>query len=123
MKKLISEAPEGIDEELEICAIDEPGPGGAFHVYVVANPQGEPGSWTQGIHFQKGPWQPGRQPNGLTIESLLTICIDRLESFQAGPFPCKENQQALSSLRKARKALYARTADRLTRGVEGRTKP
>ena len=48
--------------------------------------------------------------------------IDRLRSFQAGPFPSDENSIALIHCGVALDALKSRTRNRLARGVEGQTK-
>lgn len=47
---------------------------------------------------------------GITMESLMAVCIDRLTDFQAGPFPCDENAIAKEHLEKAMAALQSRTA-------------
>lgn len=70
------------------------------------------------IHFQEGP-VPEDGPNGLTQEVLLAMTEHRLECFQAGPYACAENATALKATRNARRALQARTQDRLQRSVEG----
>ena len=57
--------------------------------------------------------------NGITQEALLAIVIDRLRSFQAGPFPTDENEDALIHCQEALNFLKLRTKKRLARGVEG----
>lgn len=47
--------------------------------------------------------------NGITMESLLAVCIDRLECFQSGPFPCEDNEAALMHLNMAMEFLHSRT--------------
>jgi hypothetical protein len=71
------------------------------------------------ILFQDGP-VPENGENGVTLEALLAICKDRLEYFQSGKFPCKENAVALEHIEGALKSLKARTRNRLDRGVEGK---
>jgi hypothetical protein len=44
---------------------------------------------------------------------------DRLECFQAGPYACEENGQALWGVTWAMNKLKARTESRVARGVEG----
>jgi hypothetical protein len=61
--------------------------------------------------------QVGR--NGVTLEELLTVCKDVLESYQAGPFECKENQVALNNVNSAISALQSRTKRRINEGTEG----
>lgn len=102
---------------LEIHAIDAPGAGGASHHYQIGHQDMEQ---VTNIVFQNGPIQESGV-NGLTQESLLAIVIDRLRSFQAGPFPCRDNAIAMRHCEFALEALQRRTRDRLARGVEGRT--
>lgn len=72
------------------------------------------------IKFQKGPVKD-HGVNGCHQEDLLEIVIDRLKLFQDGPFPCRENALALTKCQEALHWLNSRTADRVKRGVEGRT--
>ncbi len=69
--------------------------------------------WKQTFYFK----------NGMTMEVLLAIVIDRLEDFQAGPLECAHNQDALDHLRKGLQALHDRTLDRRARDVEGTSEP
>jgi hypothetical protein len=57
--------------------------------------------------------------NGITQEILIAICIDRLRSFQAGNFCCRESALALTKLEEAQMWLHSRTRSRMDRGVEG----
>lgn len=57
---------------------------------------------------------------GITNEALLAIVKDRLEGFQAGKFPCQENEDALAGVNHALKYLHKRTLDRIARGVESK---
>jgi hypothetical protein len=68
--------------------------------------------------FQNGPI-PEKGVNGLTQEVLLEICADRLRSFQAGPYACRENALALTKIEEAQMWLQSRTLKRMQRGVEG----
>lgn len=70
------------------------------------------------ILFQNGPIAENGV-NGVTQEVLLAIIIDRLESFQKGPFACRDNAVALTHLETAKLWLFKRTLDRMQRGVEG----
>jgi len=74
------------------------------------------------IKFQPAPI-PKVGVIGVTNEVLLAIVVDRLTSFQAGPFPSPHNESALMLVRSALQELELRTRDRQTRGVEGETKP
>lgn len=116
--------------QLTISVLDEPGQGGANHAYEVSwkrdgdtRPIADaPGVTSCYISFQNGPIKEFGV-NGITQESLLAIVIDRLRSFQAGPFACDANQTAQYYCEKAMYQLQARTRDRISRGVEGQTKP
>lgn len=130
-------AEDGPDKAVVVKVADDPGPGGASHLYTIDgisfanNPsfpfkgavtkkkddKGEPMPlW---ILFQNG-GIPDAGNNGLTHEVLLAIVIDRLESFQAGPYPAPENQVALNHCKFALEALKERTRKRVARGVEGK---
>ncbi len=110
--------------QLAIKVTDEPGHGGANHRYEVGgfDPTRNPScAWPAHdllILFQNGPIKEFGV-NGVTQEALLAIVIDRLRSFQAGPFSCRENAIALTSCEEALMWLQKRTRDRLARGVEG----
>ena len=58
--------------------------------------------------------------NGCQIEDLLQICIHRLQGFQKGAFPCRENALAITKLEEALMWLDKRRQDRQVRGVEGK---
>lgn len=117
------------NDTLQITVQDEPGAGGANHLYRVAgfdisnNP-----SRPQALHKQEDTaldilFQNGTIPekgvNGITQEALLAVVADRLRSFQAGPFACKENACALTHIEEAMHWLQQRTIKRMRRGVEG----
>jgi hypothetical protein len=104
---------------IDISAIDEPGAGGANHLYRVAWGDGQSGDSTL-IRFQNGPIAENGV-NGLTQEVLLAVVIDRLRSFQSGPFSCRENAIAMTKCEEALHWLQHRTLDRMRRGVEGKT--
>lgn len=111
------------NDKLEVYALDEPGSGGAHHLYGIQIPGGplaalglERASFV--ISYQDGPIAE-RGINGITEASLLAILIDRLRCFQAGPLSCRENAIALTKLEEALMWLHKRTRDRLARGVEG----
>lgn len=119
---------------LAITVLDEPGPGGACHAYLVdgfdaaQNPAlmafdeidaaRTDERHSVGIVFQNGPIAESGV-NGVTLESLIAIVIDRLRSFQAGKHGCRENALALTKLEEAMHWLHSRTRSRLARGVEG----
>lgn len=123
-------------EAIEILVLDPPGPGGASHQYLIqvdpntARPELAEGETDDRepldlietlISFQKGGIAEAGV-NGLTQEALLAIVIDRLRSFQQGPYPCEENQIALDHCERALNTLHKRTWDRIDREVEGTEK-
>lgn len=105
------------NDKLAITVTDEPGAGGANHEYQISWERGALGGKCL-ISFQNGPIAE-RGVNGLTQEALLAIVIDRLQSFQKGPFACRENALALTKLEEAQHWLFSRTLARMQRGVEG----
>ena len=122
----------GLNDALTIAVLDEPGQGGANHEYQIRPDQSlwpspvesnlEVSSQltraTARISFQNGPILEAGV-NGISGEALLAVVIDRLRSFQAGPFSCRENSLALTKLEEGLMWLQKRTRDRLARGVEG----
>lgn len=106
-----------VNDRIQITAMDEPGAGGAHHYYAVDVDGSENGL---DVHFQNGPIAEVGV-NGVTHEVLLAIVIDRLRCFQAGPFACPENADALAAATEALEALKSRTKERMKRGVEGRS--
>lgn len=110
------------DHQLDIFVLDEPGAGGANHEYTIQT-SGLRGVWKMGdVKFQNGPIATMQDVNGVTHEALLAIIIDRLRSFQAGPYSCRDNAIALTHLEDALMRLQRRTRERLARGVEGTLK-
>jgi hypothetical protein len=76
------------------------------------------GTDTQRISFQNGPILTAGV-NGTTHEALIAIVIDRLTEFQKGPYASRHNALALTALEQAKLWLFARTLERMQRGVEG----
>lgn len=72
------------------------------------------------LQFQHGSRNVAGSKPGVTEAALLTILIDRLEGFQAGPFACVENEQQLDLLRAALALTKMRADERARRGVLGR---
>lgn len=102
------------NDSIVVQVLDEPGAGGASHEYGVKLPSGE----STTISFQNGPIAESGV-NGLTQEVLLAIVADRLRSFQAGTYACRENALALTKIEEAQHWLHSRTLARMQRGVEG----
>jgi hypothetical protein len=118
------------NEKLTITVTDEPGAGGANHLYMIEGfdsgtnascpftaRHGQPAKHST-ILFQNGPIAE-KGVNGVTQEVLLAIVADRLRSFQAGPYACRENALALTKIKEAQHWLQQRTLARMRRGVEG----
>jgi len=115
-------------DPLDIAALDTPNP--ASHHYRIAcfsTPSPPPNTWAINtnhltISFQEGPIpEVGR--NGITMEALLAIIIDRLKGFQSGALACKENAFALACAEQCLHCLKSRTRDRVKRGIEGSYTP
>ncbi len=132
MRKLTDHIVEGdsANHQLTIEITDEPGQGGANHRYEItgfdtktntskADIAGYTASFARMlVLFQNGPIKEFGI-NGVTQEALLAIIIDRLRSFQAGPFSGRENAIALTHCEDALMWLQRRTRARIARGVEG----
>lgn len=107
------------NDKLTITILDEPGAGGANHIYQVNGYHAKDVDETAVvIRFQNGPINEAGV-NGLTQEVLLSIVADRLRSFQKGPYSCKANACALTHIEEALHWLQQRTIERMRRGVEG----
>lgn len=75
------------------------------------------------IAWQRGPMvdaQGNRKTqNGAFVEDIIKAAVDRLEYYQGTKFAGTYNSQALLLLNQALDVLNQRTADRVSRGVEG----
>lgn len=109
----------GLNESLRILA-DETGPGGASHLYRVILDKGvmEPKEVAT-IQFQEGPRNVEGSTPGITEAVLYSILMDRLQAFQAGPYPHPENAKQLQSLHEAMSSTKRRADERARRGVLG----
>lgn len=67
------------------------------------------------VKFQNG--SPVVGQNGLTLEAVIAITIDRLEQYNQGDFKCNHNDLALEHLKAAKLALELRITERKERGV------
>lgn len=105
----------------EVHRKDGPGPGGAYHSYVVsaAGPDEWPHEIVAEIQFQYGPRNHEDSKSGVLDVDLLEIVRDRMKRFQEGPFATRENEMALNHVEEALMWLNKRTEDRLERGVLG----
>lgn len=126
MREITSHIVNPVNDKIKISVLDEPGAGGANHHYMITTPdwtRAPDGSNAKGvwdINFQNGAIVE-HGVNGVTQEALLAIVADRLDSFQNGPFACRENEVALEKVQEAIEALHSRTKARMARGVEGKT--
>jgi len=118
-----------VNDTVSIEVVDEPGAGGANHAYRVSgfdlefNPSAGDGvtqncATEMTVYFQNGPIL-ANGVNGVTQEVLLAIVIDRLRSFQKGPYACRENELALQHAEESLHWLQQRTLARMRRCVEG----
>jgi hypothetical protein len=74
------------------------------------------------ILWQNGPLGRGDgrlEPNGAFVETVLKICVERLEFYNNTKFRCRENSLAITKIEEAIHWLNHRTAMREARGVEG----
>lgn len=110
----------------DVYAVDEKGPGGANHRYIICE-EGET-CWCDGsniigvvadIFLQCGPRKDKNSQHGVIDSDLLEIVRDRLKSFQEGPFATRENACALTHIEEALMWLNRRVEDRIERNVLG----
>lgn len=71
------------------------------------------------IQFQNGTVEENGR-NGYQVEEIIDILVERLEGFQKGNHPCRENALAITKLEEARMWLNERTRKRKEQGVEGK---
>lgn len=108
----------GLAESIRIEA-DGPGPGGASHYYSVTVDGNPEATFAAEIQFQKGPRLVEGSTPGIIEGVLYAILIDRLRSFQAGPFACYENARQLTHLEEALMWAKERAHARAKHGVLG----
>ncbi len=104
-----------------VAALDARDPGSGFSSHQYGIQFGGPGDMLK-IQFQHGPRGGATSTPGVFDDDLLAIEEDRLEGFQAGPFCCDENAEALAHIKAARAALGRRVAARISKGVLGALK-
>lgn len=115
----------------DVFALDDPGPGGAHHLYEVVKLntgriceeddtfRTRPENMLLTVQMQKGPRNSPDAIQGVLDTDLLEIVRDRLAAFQAGPYACRENACALTHIEEALLWMNKRVEDRITRGVLG----
>lgn len=106
-----------------VYRVGDVGPGGAYHDYAVVMTRIDDTNGgrmtTAGILFQKGPRTDPDARMGVLDCDLLEIVRDRLTAFQAGPYACEENAQALAHIELALRWMNKRVEDRAKRNVLG----
>lgn len=104
----------GLNESIRLTT-DETDQGGAAHYYEawIGNKR------VAAIQFQKGPRNVEGSVSGMTEAAVLTILIDRLRGFQAGPYSCRENAIQLTKLEETLHWTKVRADERAKRGVLG----
>ena len=111
----------------DVWSVDEEGPGGAHHRYVIC--KHEQVDWQCGnnsegiledIKLQCGPRKDENSIHGVIDTDLLEIVRDRLKSFQDGPFSSRENACALTHVEEALMWVNKRVEDRIERNVLGK---
>lgn len=111
------------DDYIKVLCMDEQGAGGAHHLYHIYEKDADIATaepLTVIKHQEGAILENG--VNGCTNEALAAINLHRLDCFQAGPFPCDENEEARGHFDKGLAALIRRTQERKSRGVEGQDK-
>lgn len=111
----------------KVSAVDEIGPGGAYHAYKIDFQNLPIGNGCDGciqcggkvIEFQKGPRKLPDSIHGVLDTDLLEIVRHRLQCFQKGDFATRENAIALTHIEEALLWMNKRVEDRAERGVLG----
>jgi hypothetical protein len=129
MRYLSEHKVNGLNETIDIAAVDEPGIGGAksrLRTQPFQSPREglelPPSTGRPFLRFQQGAINEAGI-NGLSNEALIAVVLDRLRGFQSGQFAGRDNAMAISHLEDALMRLQRRTRDRIARGVEGQLKP
>ena len=109
----------GLDDLTDSIMIASDAPdvvnGSGTHKYVL-NLNGKMVGFAQ---FQHGPRNVEGSEPGLTAQALTAVLIDHFESFQNGPYKCRENALVITHLQEAQNWMLRRAVDRRKRGVLG----
>lgn len=89
----------------------------APHSYLVLNSHND--KLLGAIHFQEGGLKSTNQ-NGVFMEDLIYMCINRLDFFQESEYNCLENYETLIKLQEALMWLRKRQNNRIRRKVLGK---
>lgn len=112
----------GLTESIVIEADEEDQKaGGASHYYVasIGGPNVK-GQIVMKAQFQHGPRNEEGSTAGVVESVLLAILIDRMRSFNAGPYACRENALVRTHCEEAMHWLKHRADERARRGVLGK---
>ena len=102
----------------DVYAIDEIGNGGANHKFSISTKY-EPAIILATLQFQNGARKDINATHGILDQDLLEIVRCRLQGFQNGMFPTRENAVALTHIEDALMWMNKRTEDRIERNVLG----
>jgi len=100
----------------------------AMDFNITADPTASPAGMVNSFTLQSGNFQDtvkfqngtvNGDPNGLSIEALLEVCMIRLESLNQGKHENTCNHVAITKIAGAIDALKERTLERAERGVLG----
>jgi hypothetical protein len=105
---------------IEVGSDEDPAKGKAPYSYTLYAKCFNEWSKAGSLRFQNEPMTLPAGPNGISIESILAVAIDRLQVFQRGPYSCRENAIAITHMEEAMHWLHHRTKDRLERDVLGK---
>ncbi|UPA31896.1 ABC transporter ATPase [Terrisporobacter glycolicus] len=103
----------------EVFAVDEIGPGGAHHEYLIRCTLDGCICDLVNIQLQKGGRKEENSQHGVIDTDLLEIVRHRLQCFQAGQFASEYNAKALEHLEIALMYMNRRVEDRIERNVLG----
>lgn len=129
MRELTDHKVNPANDRIAVMVLDEPGSGGAHHVYALEWKADEAGRGFRDV--ATGEWRDATilrfhnaaiaevGANGLTHEALLAVLIDRLRCLQAGPFANQYNAGALDHLEAALTRLKTNALMRMALGVTG----
>jgi hypothetical protein len=68
------------------------------------------------VKFQQG-LPPEVGVNGARLEDVVEVLLSKLELYQQGSVPCRENEEAIQSLRNVKDAMARRRQRRMLQGV------
>ena len=102
-----------------VHAMDEKGPGGAYHTYEVCQDGGDKENLLLEIKMQRGARKDPNHQRGVIDTDLLEIVRHRLQCFQAGEFASEYNAKALAHLEECLMWMNRRVEDRIERNVLG----